>query len=307
MRRKVLLAGAMAVALLVQAQPAHALLGGILGGEGGAVMKCTSGASGVGNIDWNASPVGGVAGSVTSSIGNALSGARDMLSDAIGSVGSFLGLTDSSGCASEKSVLVQIFQQARQLYEDIQQTHYQATMLMRIAEDPTRILDASTMRLMKQLGINDPTIYELASAARTIEYMYQRGVSNPGASLRDAERIAKIVTEHTNQASLDAAHSTAAAKESLDEALRQAGQVMTLSNGVVGQTQAIQVNTQMQRIKLSADAAQFADMAAQNAANLRVAEEMRAWNVIADQKLEVLYGPGTMGGGGGLGRTAIFE
>jgi conjugal transfer/entry exclusion protein len=108
-----------------------------------------------------------------------------------------------------------------------------------------------------------------------------------------AEHMAQM-RQQTDLATREAARAQAASRSSIDAALQMSDEAMDLSQGDEGQTQAIQAQTQMLRSQIAVAAAQQAADAASATAALRTTEEQRAQDVIANQKIERFYGPGSL-------------
>ena len=100
--------------------------------------------------------------------------------------------------------------------------------------------------------------------------------------------------QQTDLATREAARAQAVSRSSIDAALQMSDEALELSQGAEGQTQAIQAQTQMLRSQIAVAAAQQAADAASATAMLRTTEEQRAQDVIATQKIQRLYGPGSL-------------
>lgn len=142
------------------------------------------------------------------------------------------------------------------------------------------------------LGSSDPSLYA-PQQEDIIWDTYQSGMPD-GWEYGDAASHTREIRRRTNLASQEAAATQAAARRSIGSALLMAEEAQELSMGADGQTQAIQAQTQMIRSQIAIDASRQAADASFATAQLRIAEEQRAQEVSASQKIERFYGPGEL-------------
>lgn len=142
------------------------------------------------------------------------------------------------------------------------------------------------------LGSSDNSLYA-PKQEDIIWETYQSGMPD-GWQYGDAADHTGEIRRRTNLASQEAAATQAAAQRSIGTALLMADEAQDLSMGADGQTQAIQAQTQMIRSQIAIDASRQAADASFATAQLRIAEEQRAQEVTATQKIERFYGPGEL-------------
>lgn len=142
------------------------------------------------------------------------------------------------------------------------------------------------------LGSSDASLYS-GNQEEIIWENYQAGMPDDW-EYSDAAGHTLDIRRRTNLASQEAAATQAAARRSIGSALLMADEAQDLSMGADGQTQAIQAQTQMIRSQIAIDASRQAADASFATAQLRIAEEQRAQEVSASQKIERFYGPGEL-------------
>jgi hypothetical protein len=142
------------------------------------------------------------------------------------------------------------------------------------------------------LGSIDSALYG-ENADEVVGDRYQSGMPESWTFEDSAEHMAQM-RQQTDLATREAARAQAVSRSSIDAALQMSDEALELSQGAEGQTQAIQAQTQMLRSQIAVAAAQQAADAASATAQLRTTEEQRAQDVIANQKIERFYGPGSL-------------
>ena len=179
----------------------------------------------------------------------------------------------------------QLATQQRQLAE-------QRKMTQRLEANAAAGVSAVEEAARSQLGSIDQDLYG-ADADGVMQGRYQEGMPESW-TFEDAGLHMDEVRARTSDATREAARTQAAARASIDAALDMSDEALGLSQGAVGQTQAIQAQTQMLRTQIAVDAARQAGDAAIATAMLRTTEEQRVQEIIADQKVRRLYGPGSL-------------
>lgn len=142
------------------------------------------------------------------------------------------------------------------------------------------------------LGSSDRSLYATGQE-EIIWETYQSGLPE-GREFEDAAGHTGQIRRRTNLATQEAAATQAAARLGIGSALLMADEAQELSMGADGQTQAIQAQTQMIRSQIAIDASRQAADASFATAQLRIAEEQRAQEVSATQKIDRFYGPGEL-------------
>lgn len=144
----------------------------------------------------------------------------------------------------------------------------------------------------RAMGAIDPGLYG-NDAAKILREIYQIGLPT-GWTFDDAATFTQSLRDRTNLAVQEAVDAASLSNSAIEEALDVSNEALELSQQAPGQTSAIQAQTQMLRAQIAVDAAKHASDTASAAASLRMEEERRASEIIAEQKLKRFYGPGTL-------------
>lgn len=142
------------------------------------------------------------------------------------------------------------------------------------------------------LGSMDADLYG-DNPADALDRRYHSGLPEEWTFETAAEHT-HAMREQTNLATREAAVTAAMSNRAVGNALTISNEALELSQGAEGQTSAIQAQTQMLRAGIAVNVAKHASDTASATAALRMEEERRAAEIIAEQKLERFYGPGTL-------------
>jgi hypothetical protein len=231
---------------------------------------------------------------ITGAIGNTIDDATDMVfqpvEDAVSDFGNAVICGIGGGwvsllfginvCASK-----QLGIQGRQLANQRRMT---AALVTNSAADVGEI----EWEARSPLGSMDGDLYG-DNSADVLNERYHQGLPVEWTFETAAEHT-RTIRSQTNLATQEAATVAAMSARAVGNALTVSDNALELSQSAAGQTSAIQAQTQMLRAQIAVDAAKHASDTASSSAALRMEEERRAAEVIAEQKLERFYGPGTL-------------
>jgi hypothetical protein len=158
----------------------------------------------------------------------------------------------------------------------------QRRMNARIGANAARIVRQIERGAREAIGSVDEDLYG-TDADAVLHDRYQAGMPDDW-SFAGAAGHSRNVREQTDRASREAAITSAASHHAVGEALEASDEALNLSQGADGVTKATQAQTQMMRAQIGVMAAQHATMTANETAKLRIEEERRSSEVIADQK-----------------------
>jgi hypothetical protein len=238
-------------------------------------------------------------------------GCRSVIANVAGKVAGAFGFASSiTGRATaglQGSQIVQAAQQILCLTEEVKigddQLGEQRRMTARIGSNAANGIRRIERGARQAIGAMDRDLYG-RDADVVMHDRYQSGMPE-GWTFEDAAEHTRTMRMQTDLATRDAAATAAASNYAVNDALAISSNALDLSQGADGQTGAIQAQTQMIRAQISVDAAKHASDTAMATASLRMEEERRASEVIADQKLERFWGK-TADAGTPIKR-AVFE
>ena len=180
----------------------------------------------------------------------------------------------------------------------------QQKMTARLGTNAAASVRGAERNARRALGNTDSGLYG-NNANTVLEDRYQNGMDE-NWTYQNSEEHMELMRARTNLATQEAAIAQAAARASMDSILTDADEALALSQGSQGQTQVLMAQTQMMRAQLGAEATKQAADAANATAQLRTIEEQRAQDVIAKQKIDRFYGPGSSTPVRATGRS-LFE
>ena len=244
---------------------------------------------------------GGAGGGCDSTLANAASGAAT----SFGVISSITGrATDGLQVAQQIQLLAQTLCDTEQTALQGDQLSEQQKMTARLGTNAAASVRGAERNARRALGNTDSGLYG-GNANTVLEDRYQNGMGD-GWTYQNSEEHMELMRARTNLATQEAAIAQAAARASMDSILTDADEALALSQGSQGQTQVMMAQTQMMRAQLGAEATKQAADAANATAQLRTIEEQRAQDVIAKQKIDRFYGPGSSTPVRATGRS-LFE
>ena len=246
-----------------------------LASSGGDGDVCSSGAM---------SKIGGAANAILSMIGGGRATAK-------GQQIQLVELIRANLCAGEQNDKL----------ED--QLSEQRRMNARIRANAARNIREIEQGAREAIGSVDEDLYG-ANADTVLRDRYQAGMPD-GWSFAGAASHSRDIREQTDRATREAAIAGASSHHAVGAALEASDEALDLSQVTDGVTGAIQAQTQMLRAQIGVMAAQHVGDTASETAKLRIEEERRASEVIADQKMERFWARNA--GTAAPARRAVFE
>lgn len=277
---------------------------------GGVDSEQNGGTQGSYNEDF-ASTFQGSGGSGGSSGGGCDNMLAQAASAAAAGIGAIISIT---GRATAPLQIAQQLQLVAQTICDTEQTRIADDQLGELRRATARVDGNAAVGIRRiergaraAIGAVDRGLYG-TDAAGIMRERYQEGMPE-GWTFDTAAQHTEALRRQTDLATQEAAATAALSARSMNDVLSASDNAVALSQDAEGQTSAIQAQTQLIRAQTGAMTAQNATYTAMATAQLRMAQEQRAAEIYADQKIQRLYGPSDAVAGidGGTPRRPLFN